>query len=206
MFLSSNRVALMWVLPFCAGFILFSPDLVHYVLGSKWEPSVLLLQGLAGAAAIQQLGYNWFSFYRARGDSARQAVEASVMTVGFLGLAVPGLFVWGPWGFIGGRLLTAVLVLAVRRRYVRRLLGIELLLVGVRGAVPVAVAAAVVLAVRRLTGERTLAQALIELVLFLAVTALLTWATERRLVRELVHQARSGDRSRLAAPGVASAG
>ena len=206
MFLSSNRVALMWVLPFCAGFILFSPDLVHYVLGSKWEPSVLLLQGLAGAAAIQQLGYNWFSFYRARGDSARQAVEATVMTAGFLGLAVPGLFAWGPWGFIGGRLVTAAMVLAVRRHYVQRLLGIELLTLGARGALPVAAAAVVVMAARRLTGDHTLAQALIELVLFLAVTGVLTWATERRLVRELVRQARSGDRSRLAAPGVASAG
>jgi hypothetical protein len=167
---------------------------------------VLLLQGLAGAAAIQQLGYNWFSFYRARGDSARQAVEATVMTVGFLGLAVPGLFVWGVWGFIGGRLATALLVLVVRRHYVRRLLGIELLSVGVRGAVPVAAAALVVGAARALTGDRTLTQAVIELVLFLAVTALATWATERRLVRELVRQARTGDRARLVTAGVASAG
>ena len=28
----------MWVLPFCAGFILFAPDLVHFVLGPKWRP------------------------------------------------------------------------------------------------------------------------------------------------------------------------
>jgi O-antigen/teichoic acid export membrane protein len=206
MFLSSNRVALMWVLPFCAGFILFSPDLVRFVLGSKWQPSVLLLQGLAGAAAIQQLGYNWFSFYRARGDSARQAVEAGVLAVGFLALAVPGLFVWGVWGFVAGRLATAVMVLAVRRHYVRRLLGLELLAVGVRGAVPVAVAALVVLGARALTGHRTLVQSLIELGLFLAVIGLGTWATERRLVRELVRQARTGDRARLATPGVASAG
>src|SRR5947209_2943337 len=69
-FLKSNRVGLMWVLPFCTGLILFAPDLVTFVLGRRWHPSIVLLQGLAGAAAIQQLGYNWFSFYRARGDSA----------------------------------------------------------------------------------------------------------------------------------------
>ena len=31
---------------------------------------MLLIQGLAGAAALQQVGYGWFSFYRARGELA----------------------------------------------------------------------------------------------------------------------------------------
>jgi O-antigen/teichoic acid export membrane protein len=192
MFVTSNRVALIWVLPFCVGFILFAPDLVRFVLGHRWRPAVLLLQGLAGAAAIQQLGYNWFSFYRARGDSARQAVEAAVMGVAFLALAVPALFVWGVWGFIGGRLAVAVLVLAVRRHYVRRLLGVELLAVGLRGAAPIAGATVIVLVVRALvwTGPRSAAQALTELVVFLAATALFTIAAERPLLRELLSQLR----------------
>jgi O-antigen/teichoic acid export membrane protein len=199
-FVSSNRVALMWVLPFCTGFILFSGDLVHFVLGHRWLGAVLLLQGLAGVAAIQQLGYNWFSFYRARGDSARQAVEAAVLTIGFLALAVPGLLLWGVWGFIGGRLLTSLLVLAVRRHYVRRLLGLELLELGVRGAAPVALAALAVLGLRGWvwTGPRSVLQVVVELVLFLALSALLTLAAERRLVSELRRQLRS-----LHAPGAA---
>ena len=57
--------------------MLFAPDLVDFVLGSDWEPAVVLLQGLAVATAIQQLGFNWFSFYRARGESRPQAVEAA---------------------------------------------------------------------------------------------------------------------------------
>jgi len=190
MFETSNRVALMWVLPFCAGFILFSPDLVQFGLGHKWQPAVPLLQGLAGAAAIQQLGYNWFSFYRARGDSSRQAVEAGVTTTAFLGLAVPALFVWGTWGFIGGRMAGALLVLAVRRHYVRRLLGVELLALAWRGAVPVAVGVLGVLCLRLLvwTGPRELVQALAEVVVFLAITAAVTWSTEHRLVRDLLGQ------------------
>lgn len=192
-FVSSNRLALMWVLPFCTGFILFAPDLVHFVLGARWLPAVLLLQGLAGVAALEQLGYNWFSFYRARGDSARQAVEAGVMTVGFLTLAVPGLLIWGVWGFIVGRIITALLVLAVRRHYVRRLLGLELLELGVRGAAPVALAALAVLALRGLVwgGPRSLLEAAVELVVFLGLTVLLTVATERPLVTELRRQLRS---------------
>jgi O-antigen/teichoic acid export membrane protein len=201
-FSSSNRVALMWVLPYCAGFILFAPDLVRFVLGHRWQPSVVLLQGLAGAAAIQQLGYNWFSFYRARGDSSRQAVEAVAMTAGFLMLAVPGLFLWGPWGFIAGRLATAVLVVAVRRHYVRRLLGVELLAVGARGAAPVAAAAALTLAIRTVAwpGTRSLGQALAELAVFLATTALLTWLTERRLLGDLAAQVRAAGGRPIAAP------
>jgi O-antigen/teichoic acid export membrane protein len=203
-FVSSNRVALMWVLPFCAGFVLFAPDLVRFGLGEKWRPAVLLLQGLAGAAAIQQLGYNWFSFYRARGDSGRQAVEAAVMSAGFLALSVPGLFLWGPWGFIGGRLATAVLVLFVRRHYVRALLGLELLALGVRGSAPVLAATGLVLLVRGLawSGSRSLAQALVELVLFLGATALLTWAAERTLLRNLLGQLRSGGGSGAVVPAV----
>jgi O-antigen/teichoic acid export membrane protein len=192
-FATSNRVALMWVLPFCAGFILFAPDLVHFVLGDRWRPAVLLLQGLAAAAAIQQLGYNWFSFYRARGDSSRQAVEAAVSTAAFLGLAVPALFVWGAWGFIAGRLAGALLVLVVRRHYVRRLLGIELLTLGLRGAAPIAAATGLVLALRALvwSGPRTLGQAVVEIVLFLACSAVVTWAGERTLVRDLLGQVRA---------------
>jgi O-antigen/teichoic acid export membrane protein len=193
-FLKSNRVALMWVLPFCAGLILFAPDLVEFVLGGKWRPAVVLIQGLAGAAAIQQLGYNWFSFYRARGESRPQAVESAVMVASFLGLAIPGLFVWGFDGFVWGRIASAVLVVAVRSHYVRRLLpGVSLLALGARAAAPVLGAAALVGLVRlAVGGDRPLGQAVAELVLFLGATAALTWLSERQLLREVVGQARSG--------------
>lgn len=193
-FVKSNRAALMWVLPFCAGCILFAGDLVGFVLGDEWQPAVLLLQGLAGAGAIQQLGYNWFTFYRARGDSARQAVESAFMAATFLALAVPALFVWGVEGFVAARIGAAVLVLLVRRHYVRKLLGVELLTIGARAAVPVAAATGAVLLVRALvwSGERGAGHAIADLAVFGALTVGLTWAAERALVGELAAQARSG--------------
>ena len=193
-FEKSNRVALMWVLPFCAGFVLFAPDLVEFVLGDAWEPAVILLQGLAGAAALQQLGYNWFSFYRARGEPAVQAVEAAVTAGGFLALALPGLARWGLEGFVAGRIAGAALVVGARIVYVRRLLpGVDLLRIAVRGAAPVLAAAGLVLLARLVpwADERTLAQALAELALFAGVTALLTWLSERPLLRELLEQVRA---------------
>jgi O-antigen/teichoic acid export membrane protein len=194
-FEKSNRVALMWVLPFCAGVVLFAPDLVRFVLGDDWEPAVLLLQGLAGAAALQQLGYNWFSFYRARGEPEVQAVESAITVAGFLALALPGLAAWGFEGFVAGRIAGAALVVAVRVVYVRRLLpGVDMLRLALRGAWPVLAATALVLLVRAVpwTGERSVAQALAELALFAGVTGLLTWIAERPLLRELAAQVRRG--------------
>jgi O-antigen/teichoic acid export membrane protein len=184
--------------------VLFAPDLVEFVLGDDWEPAVILIQGLAGAAALQQLGYNWFSFYRARGEPAVQAVEAAVMAGGFLALAVPGLALWGFEGFVAGRIAAAALVVAVRFVYVRRLLpGVRLLRIAARGAAPVLAAVALVLLVRVApwAGERTAAQALGELALFAGATALLTWLTEQPLLRELVALARA----RGPGPGAAGA-
>lgn len=186
LFAKSNRLGLAWVVPFCAAIVLFAPDLIEFALGEEWEPAVGLLQGMAVAAGLQQLGYNWFSFYRAVGNPRPQAVESAVMVGSFLLLAVPALFAWGFDGFVAGRIAGAVLVLAVRRRYVLKLLpGVSLGRLAVRGIAPVIGAAAAVVALRLLLwGERELAHAVAEVVLFGAVTAALTWVFERGLLTE----------------------
>lgn len=203
LFVKSNRLTMMWALPFCAGFVLFAPDLVHLILGEKWEPAIVLLQGLAAAAAIQQVGYNWFSFYRAVGQSRPQAVESGVMAATFAGLAIPGLVAWGPPGFVWGRIAGALAMLAVRRHFVRRLLPrVELLTLGLRGLAPVAAAAAVTLGARLVLwgGERTPVQAVAELVLFVVLCALVTWLVERPLLREVAREARSPRLTAAAVP------
>jgi PST family polysaccharide transporter/lipopolysaccharide exporter len=194
LFVKSNRLTMMWALPFCAGFVLFAPDLVRFVLGEEWQPAVVLLQGLAAAAAIQQVGYNWFSFYRAVGQSRPQAVESAVMVATFAGLAIPGLVLWGAPGFVWGRIAGAVAMLAVRRHFVRRLLpNVELVTLGLRGFVPVALAAGATLLLRLALsgGGRSLAEAMAEVVLFVAGCALFTWLLERKLIREALREARS---------------
>jgi O-antigen/teichoic acid export membrane protein len=188
-FVSASRLTLIWALPFCGALIVFAPDLVHLVLGDEWEPAVLLIQGLAGAAALQQVGYVWFSFYRARADTAPQAVESAAMVVAFLGLAIPGLFLWGFEGFIAGRVAVSLAMLAVREHYVRALFPeIGLARIALRGAVPAAVGVAAVLAVRGTLGggEREAAEAIAQLALFATVTGGLTWAFERSLLGELL--------------------
>jgi hypothetical protein len=158
------------------------------VLGDRWRGAVVLVAGLAVAAAIQQLGYNWFSFYRARGESWPQAVESAVFGVAFAVLAVPGALLGGSGWFVAGRIACAGCVVGVRRAYLRRLLpGARLGGLALRAALPVVLASAPVLALRLALwgGERTLLQAIAEVALWLAGLALATHRLERGLLAEL---------------------
>jgi O-antigen/teichoic acid export membrane protein len=195
LFAKTNRLTLMWAFPFGAGFALFGADLIRFVLGDDWEPAVVLLGGLAVATALQQLGYNWFSFFRARGEPRPQAVESGVFAGSFAVLAVPGYLAGGSWGFVAGRVACTGCVLAVRRAYVRRLLpGVRLGGLAWRAVLPVAVASAPVLAVRLALwgGERPLGQALCELALWVAGLALATRRLESGLLTELWGYLRGG--------------
>jgi len=195
LFVKSSRVTMLWALPFCAALVLFAPALVDGVLGREWAPAVLVVQGLAAAAALQQVGYGWFSFYRARGEPRPQAVESAAMALAFLGLAVPGLFLFGVEGFVAGRIATSLAMLAVRRHYVSRLFaGLELTRVALRGGAPVAASALAALAVRELLDPG----ALLELGVFAAVTAAVAWLLERSLLRELLAYVRG--RGTIAGP------
>jgi O-antigen/teichoic acid export membrane protein len=188
LFVKSNRLTLMWAFPFGVTFMLFSADLVTRVLGSKWDPAIPLLAGMAAALALQQLGYNWFSFYRARGESWPQSVESAVLLVAFFAFAIPGLAIWGTWGFIVGRCLTSLATLIVRRHYVRALLpSVSLVRLAMPAALATAAAAVPVLILRFALwgGHRSLGQTVAELVLWGAGLVLWTWLLERGLLREL---------------------
>ena len=101
------------------------------------DGAIVLLGGLAVAVALQQVGYNWFAFYRARGESWPQAVESAV----FGGVVRR---CWrcrarcsaGSWGFVAGRVgVHGVRARACGAVYVRRLLpGVRLRRVALRAA------------------------------------------------------------------------
>jgi O-antigen/teichoic acid export membrane protein len=188
LFVSSNRATLLWVTPFTVGLILFAPDLVDLVLGDEWEPAVLLIQGLAAAGLLQHLGFNWFSFYRAHGDTRPPALEALTGGAAFLAFAIPGLALAGAGGFVAGRIASVAVALLVRARYVRRLLPHVRLGQLVGGALPAAaLATASALGVRLALwgGERGAGQAVAELVVFLGVFGTVGLLRERALVGEL---------------------
>ncbi len=104
LFAKANRLTLMWAFPFGAGLALFGADLIVFVLGDEWRGAIVLLGGLAVAVGLQQIGYSWFAFYRARGESWPQAVESAVFGAAFVAFAIPGALLGGSWGFVAGRL------------------------------------------------------------------------------------------------------
>jgi O-antigen/teichoic acid export membrane protein len=188
LFVKSNRATLLWVLPFTAGLVLFAGDLVSFVVGEEWRDAEVLIQGLAAAGLLQHLGFNWFAFYRAHGDTRPPAVEAVVGAVAFLALAIPGLLLAGAEGFVAGRIVAVLAALAVRARYVRRMLpGVRLadLAAPAFRAGAVAVLAVAAVRVALWGGERPLWQAAAELALFLAVFVAIALRSERRLLTEL---------------------
>ena len=193
-FSAAARSAAVWALGLGMLFVLFAPDLVHFALGSKWTGSIVLLQGLAAAAALYQFGFSWIAFARGLGRTRPPALEAVVALAGFFVFAVPGLIIWGTTAFVIGLGLSALCILAVRAHYIRELLpGVPLARLAFRALWPLLPATAAVLLIRLAFwgGHRSLGQALGELAAFLIVYAGATLVAERGLTRDLMRAARA---------------
>ncbi len=186
-FVTSNRVALMWGLPFGLGVALFASDFVHLVVGDQWQPAIFLLQVFGMAMGIGHIGHNWDAFYRARGDTRPIAWWSAIGMLAFLCFAVPLLFLDGLDGYAVGMGLMALVSLAVRVGYLTRIFpDFHVLRYCVRAIAPSLPATAAVLGVRALEGPGVgVGRALGELLLYLAVTAAGTLWLERRLLLEL---------------------
>jgi len=185
-FVKSNRLALMWAMPFGVGISLFAAPLVHFVLGEKWELAIGLLQIMGIVTAVHHIGFNWTAFFRARGVTWPVAVSGLATSAAVLGAGIPlmesdGVVGLG-WAFAIGEGVSMI----VRMRYLGRLFkGFNPLLHMARAIWPTAIAAGLILALRAAgASDATLAGALGQLVLFLAVTAAATVAFERPLLRE----------------------
>jgi O-antigen/teichoic acid export membrane protein len=184
-FVKSNRLTLMWSLPFGFGVALFADDLIR-VFGREWSSGVDLIRATAVALAVHQIGFNWTAFYRAKGTTRPIAVAAAV-AVAVMAIIVLPLLAWrGLDGLALGVLAAEVVHFAVRARYVERLFpGLGLVRHGIRAIGPVLPAVGIVLLLRAAEhGDRTQAEIAAELLAFgLAAIAAALWA-ERPLLRE----------------------
>ena len=186
-FSKSNRLALLWAMPSGAATVLFAPDFVDYVIGEKWRGAVFVIQVFGAAAALNQIGFNWGAFYRARGETRPIAVASGALVVAVLAITVPLMLAGGLRGYAIGMGLATLVAIAVRLVYLVRLFP-SLRLAGhvARALWPTFPAVGAVLALRALDGSRSPARALAELGLFLVVAAALSVVAERRLLRESV--------------------
>src|SRR4051794_14295657 len=185
-FVKSNRLALMWAMPFGIGLALFSADLVHYVLGDKWAPAIILLQCYGVIAAVGHIAYNWDAYMRATGQTRPIAVGSVASMVTFLVFGVPLLFAYGLKGLAMGVGLQMVANVICRAYYLRKLFnGFTYMTHAARAILPTVPAVLAVFAIRAMeNGQRTFAIAVGELFVYLLVTAVATWYSERSLLRE----------------------
>jgi O-antigen/teichoic acid export membrane protein len=186
-FTKSNRLAMLWATAVGAALVLFGPDLVNHLFGEKWKLATYAIQIFGVAAAINQIGFNWSAFYRALGDTKPIAVNAAVMCVAVLVIAIPLLIVDGIDGYATGMTLSIVVLVISRLRYLARLFPLRVVLSNcARGMLPTVPAVIVVVAIRLASwgGERSLLQWLVEMAAFGAVLVLTTLRSERRLLHE----------------------
>jgi O-antigen/teichoic acid export membrane protein len=185
-FVKSNRLGLMWGVPLGVGIGLFAPDLVHFGLGAHWEPAVGLLQVFGIVAAVDQLGYNWDAYYRARGDTRPIAVVSFAAMLAFVCAALPLLIADGLRGFGAGLAFTAVVTVVARAFYLVRLFpAFGMARHAARAIAPTIPAAGLVLLLRAVDGGRTPPVALVEVLAYLVGVVAASLLIERALLREL---------------------
>ena len=192
-FVKSNRLALMWAVPFGLGLALFSPDLVTFGIGEEWRPAVILLQIFGVTAAFGHIGFNWDAYFRARGDTKPMAVASVASMVTFLALGLPLLWAYGLAGYGAGVAAQGLAHLIVRGYYLGRLFnGFAFVGHAARAIAPSVLPVALILLLREVEPtDRTLLIAVSELSLYLAVTALVTYLMEGPLLREAMGYLRS---------------
>jgi O-antigen/teichoic acid export membrane protein len=186
-FVKSNRLALMWGVPFGIGLALFAPDLVNLGIGGRWRSGIHLIQAFGAIAALNHIGFNWDAFFRAHGRTRPIAVWSLIVLISFLACPLP-LLIWeGLNGFAIGMAAVTIVSLLVRAVYLKRLLtGLQVLRHTARAIMPVVPAVLVVLAARAIEPtHRGIAAAVIEFVAYLAVTVVATLGFERALLREV---------------------
>jgi len=187
-FVKSNRLALMWGMPFGIGIALFAGDLVHFVLGDRWAPAIPALRAFGIVAATDQIAFNWTAFLRALDYTRPLATIAILQVVSFAVVTVPLLIAFGIKGFAIGVLVAQVVNLAGRTYFLGDLFArFDILRHALRAALPMVPAVAVVLAARATgSGTRDAATALSELAAFLIVSVTATAVIEESLLREVL--------------------
>src|SRR5262249_27379523 len=97
-FVKSNRLALVWAMPFGVGLALFAADLVHFVFGPRWDPAIGLLAATGVISALSQIGYNHSIFFRAVNETRPLFKLALLALVSFFVVAVPLVLAFGLTG------------------------------------------------------------------------------------------------------------
>lgn len=185
-FVKSNRLSLMWAVPFGLGMALFASDLVRFVLGPRWLPAVPVLAILGVVTAVHHVGYNWAAFVKARGKTRPIAISAVATSGVVIAASIPLMYSHGVLGLGIAFAVGEVVALTIRGFWLSRFFtGVSILPHLLRAFAPAALAAVPVLLLRAVDGsEQTMAVALLMFALYVTLSIGLTWALERPLLQE----------------------
>lgn len=186
----SNRLALMWAVPFGVGVTLFCSDLIRFGIGERWRPAVTVLQVFGIAAAVNHVGFNWTAYFRALGRTRPIAIATVAATLAFLLAGIPLLLTIGLRGFAIGVAAQALVAVAFRAFYLQQIFpGLDFLRHAARAFLPTVPAALAVLLLKTIgPGRQTLSLALGELAAYVLITVIATWYLESGLIREAMRQ------------------
>jgi O-antigen/teichoic acid export membrane protein len=180
-FVKSNRLSLMWAVPFGVGMTLFGSDLIRFGLGNHWLAALPLLQIMGIVTAVHHVGYNWSAFVRARGVTTPIAIAGVVVSLAVIAAGVPLMYADGLVGLGIAFALGEAVALLIRGYIMTRFFrGVRVLPHLLRGFAPTVVAAVPVLILRSLDGtERSAGVAIAVFAIYLlatiAATAMLEW-------------------------------
>ena len=185
-FSKSNRLALLWGFPSGIGLALFAADIVHFLLGEGWAFAIPVIQVLGLTAAVDQIGFNWTAFARARGETRPVAVGGLAMLVPMVGFGVPVMLSEGLIGYAVGLAAGSLAVMVVRIAYLVRLFPAFKIATHIsRAMLPTVPAALALVGERALVGGGSSpARAVAEAAAYAAVVMAGTLLAERALLRE----------------------
>lgn len=163
-------------LPVGFGFALIAHPLVLLWMGSKWLPSVIVIQILSCIFAIQTLSSSVHPLAMAQGKTKllfrRDVLNLTIR----LPMILVGMYFWGLLGIIYARAFSGLIAMYINMRFVRSMIGtgvVEQLGYSVRSAISVIVMILGVLFTEYIIGQDGASIALfLKLVLFIIVGAL----------------------------------
>ena len=187
-FVKSNRLALMWGMPFGIGVALFADDLVRFVLGSQWRPAIAIIAALGLVAAFRQVAFNWQIFMRAVGRTRPMFFVALANAAAFVAIILPCVIAFGLTGYAIGMAAATVVELLGRTYFLKRLFaGFSIARQMVRAVAPCVPGTAAVLLIRLLVGpESTLPAAFALVTLYGLLTLAASYFAERSLLGEIL--------------------
>ncbi|MEB0136027.1 lipopolysaccharide biosynthesis protein [Actimicrobium sp. CCC2.4] len=174
-------------LPVGFGFALIAHPLVLLWMGSKWLPSVIVIQILCCIFAIQTLSSSVHPLAMAKGQT-KLLFRRDVLNLAIrLPMILIGMYFWGLLGIIYARAISGLIAMYINMRFVRNMIGIgvvEQLGFSMRSAVSVIIMVLGVLYIEYLIGQDGTSTGLfLKLIAFIAVGAFLYISTHLMLWR-----------------------